>query len=129
MYIKKEKIPVVPIYFTHKRKIIKLKNLLIPWVSHIPILPEDEVLEMGVRFRSLGCMSCTSTMASTSQVSEVDGIVEELIQNRKSERENRIINYGSDNSMESKRERLIFNYKARKIVVGHLGFEPRTKAL
>ena len=102
LYIKMEQIPVVPIYFTHKRKIIKRKSLLIPWVSHIPILPGDEILEMPVRFRSLGCMSCTG--AIESQVTDLDGIIADLITTRKSERENRIIDHGSDSSMEQKKK-------------------------
>ncbi len=73
LYIEMEKIPVVPIYFTHTRKIIKRKNLLIPWVSHIPVLPEDEVKDMRVRFRSLGCMSCTGAIESTTEVHDLRG--------------------------------------------------------
>jgi sulfate adenylyltransferase subunit 2 len=102
LYIEMENIPVVPIYFTHTRKIIKRRNLLIPWVGHIPILPGDEVKDMRVRFRSLGCMSCTG--AIESEVSTVRGIVEDLILTRKSERENRIIDHGSDSSMEQKKK-------------------------
>jgi sulfate adenylyltransferase subunit 2 len=102
LYIEMENIPVVPIYFTHMRKIIKRKNLLIPWVSHIPILPGDEVTDMKVRFRSLGCMSCTG--AIEGEVHTVRDIVEDLILTRKSERENRIIDHGSDSSMEQKKK-------------------------
>ncbi len=104
LYIEMEKIPVVPIYFTHTRKIIKRKNLLIPWVSHIPILPEDEVKDMRVRFRSLGCMSCTGAIESKTEVHDLRGIIEDLITTRKSERENRIIDHGSDSSMEQKKK-------------------------
>ncbi len=99
-----EKIPVVPIYFTHTRKIIKRKALLIPWVSHIPILPGDDVKDMRVRFRSLGCMSCTGAIATESEVHDLRGIIEDLITTRKSERENRIIDHGSDSSMEQKKK-------------------------
>jgi sulfate adenylyltransferase subunit 2 len=97
-----EKIPVVPIYFTHERKIIKRRNLLIPFAPHIPILPGDEVKQMRVRFRSLGCMSCTG--AIESEASTLREIIEDLVLTRKSERENRIIDHGSDSSMEQKKK-------------------------
>jgi len=102
LYIALENIPVVPIYFTHKRKIIRRKNLLIPWVAHIPILPGDVVEELDVRFRSLGCMSCTGAVASRAD--NLQDIIEEVIATRKSERENRIIDHGSDSSMEQKKK-------------------------
>ncbi len=102
LYIEMEKIPVVPIYFTHERKIIKRRNLLIPFAPHIPILPGDEVKQMRVRFRSLGCMSCTG--AIESEASTLREIIEDLVLTRKSERENRIIDHGSDSSMEQKKK-------------------------
>ncbi len=102
LYIEMEKIPVVPIYFTHERKIIKRKQLLIPWAPHIPLLPGDEVKQMRVRFRSLGCMSCTG--AIESEASSLRDIIEDLVLTRKSERENRIIDHGSDSSMEQKKK-------------------------
>lgn len=101
MYIELEKIPVVPIYFSHPRKVIRRKGLLIPWAPHIPIQPGDEVVEKNVRFRSLGCVSCTG--AVESEVTDVRGIIEELIRTRQSERQGRIIDHGSDSSMEQKK--------------------------
>ncbi|MGH7740131.1 MAG: sulfate adenylyltransferase subunit CysD [bacterium] len=104
LYIEMESIPVVPIYFTHTRKIIRRKDLLIPFAPHIPILPGDEVGDARVRFRSLGCMSCTGAVRSDKEVSDLRGIIEDLITTRKSERENRIIDHGSDSSMEQKKK-------------------------
>lgn len=102
IYIQMEQIPVVPIYFSHPRKIIRRNGFLIPWAPHIPILPSDTIETLQVRFRSLGCMSCTG--AVLSPISTVDDIIEDLVQTRKSERENRIIDHGSDSSMEQKKK-------------------------
>lgn len=101
MYIRLENIPVVPIYFAHKRRVIRRGNLLIPDTGRIPPREGDRIEEVSVRFRSLGCMSCTG--AVESDVTDLDGVIEDLIRTRKSERENRIIDHGSDSSMEQKK--------------------------
>jgi sulfate adenylyltransferase subunit 2 len=59
---------------------------------------------MRVRFRSLGCMSCTGAVVNQEEVKDLRGIIEDLITTRKSERENRIIDHGSDSSMEQKKK-------------------------
>lgn len=101
LYIRKENIPVVPIYFAHRRRVIRRGKWLIPDTGKIPPKEGDQTEELMVRFRSLGCMSCTG--AVESNVTDLDGIIEDLITTKKSERENRIIDYGTDSSMEQKK--------------------------
>ena len=54
-----------------------------------------------VRFRSLGCYPLTA--AVESEATDLPEIIEEMMLTRKSERENRIIDFDQDGSMEQKK--------------------------
>ena len=108
-YIKLEKIPVVPIYFARKREVIRRNGLLIPVSSFSTVennseagLEQEETEKVMCRFRSLGCIPCTG--AINSQARTLDDIIVEVINTRKSERENRVIDLGSDSAMEDKKK-------------------------
>lgn len=107
-YIKLESLPVVPIYFAQKRKVIQRGNLLIPYVSREIVDPDGRmthetelVSEVWCRFRSLGCIPCTG--AIRSRATTIDEIIREVLEARRSERENRVIDLTSDSSMEQKK--------------------------
>lgn len=108
-YIKFEKIPVVPIYFAMEREVIRRNGVLIPVDSYPKSIHDenkvkrDEVIETIIcRFRSLGCVPCTGAIESTATT--LDSLILDLINTRKSERENRIIDLGSDSAMEDKKK-------------------------
>lgn len=94
-YIRAEKIPVVPIYFAHERQVTVKGELLIPTSD------AADGVTVKCRFRSLGCIPCTG--AIRSQASNVDEIIAELMQARRSERENRVIDTTGDAAMEAKK--------------------------
>ncbi len=116
-YILIEKIPVVPIYFTMKRKVYFFPgkpNTVFPmdyvndFLKKSMAAKRDEgalawETEEGVscRFRSLGCIPCTGAVRSA--VVDLDGLIAELRQVKKSERENRLIDFSSESSMEQKK--------------------------
>lgn len=101
-YIKLEEIPVVPIYFAQERDVVDRGGILVP-CDDKTVLGEDEKVErVTCRFRSLGCVPCTGAVRSS--VNTLDGIISELATVTKSERENRIIDHGSDSSMEDKKK-------------------------
>jgi sulfate adenylyltransferase subunit 2 len=108
-YIKLEAIPVVPIYFSMRREVIRRDGILIP-VSSCSVVDdggrssyENETVETVMcRFRSLGCIPCTGAVESTA--STIDDIILEVAAARKSERENRVIDLTSDASMEEKKK-------------------------
>ncbi|MDA0773062.1 MAG: sulfate adenylyltransferase subunit CysD [Cyanobacteria bacterium] len=104
-YIKAEEIPIVPIYYAQKREVVMRNGVMIPIDRSSPYTSPkegEEVLIKNTRFRSLGCMPCTG--AVESDVTDIDGIIEESKLARKSERENRVIDLGSDSSMEDKKK-------------------------
>lgn len=104
-YIKIENIPIVPIYYAVERDVVIRNGIVIPVDSNKEYLKPregEQVIKMKCRFRSLGCMPCTGAVAS--EVTTIDGIIEEAKLARKSERENRVIDLGSDSSMEQKKK-------------------------
>ena len=54
-----------------------------------------------VRFRTLGCSPCSGAVESNAE--NIDALIEEVVAAKKSERENRAIDYGSEGSMETKK--------------------------
>lgn len=108
-YIKVEEIPVVPLYFAQQREVIERYGILILASSYAVVannpkaqIASEEIETTSCRFRSLGCMPCTGVVRSNATT--VDDIIVELQQIKKSERENRLIDLGSDAAMEQKKK-------------------------
>lgn len=107
-YIKLEDIPIVPLYYAQPRKVIEIGGIIVP-CEHTDIVDphgklgfsEDDIQTVSCRFRSLGCIPCTG--AIKSDATTIDGIIQEVLDARRSERENRIIDLTSDSSMEQKK--------------------------
>jgi len=100
-YIKKEKLEIVPLYYSKRRKIIR-RNGLILLADEFNTPKDGEVIEEAmIRFRTLGCSPCTGAIESDANT--IDDIVREVFMVKKSERENRAIDHDSDNSMEQKK--------------------------
>src|SRR5579872_313174 len=101
-YIHLESIPIVPLYFAKERPMLVRGDQLIPLEQpFIPLLPGEEPKMVRCRMRSLGCSPCTGAIRSDADT--VPKIIEELIHARRSERENRVIDFDQDASMEMKK--------------------------
>ena len=97
-YIKHEKIKITPLYFSKNRKMIIQDKSLIPAEGS-----ENQPSTMvESRFRSLGCMPCTGAVRSNA--TNIDMIIDETIKAKRSERETRIIDHGSNSMEDKKRE-------------------------
>ncbi len=104
-YIQAENIEIVPIYYAQERDVVIRNGLIIPVNNDQEYLkPKDGEIVQRVtcRFRSLGCMPCTGAVVSNATT--LDEIVAEAKDAKKSERENRLIDLGSDSSMEDKKK-------------------------
>lgn len=101
-YIHLENIPVVPLYFAKEREMVVRGDSLIPVEQQfVPLLPGEKPTRVMCRMRSLGCSPCTG--AIRSEADTVPKIIEELLQFRRSERENRVIDHDQEGSMELKK--------------------------
>ncbi|MFT3785071.1 MAG: sulfate adenylyltransferase subunit CysD [Tepidisphaeraceae bacterium] len=100
-YIQAHKLPIVPLYFSAPRPVIKRGGTML--MAHDIVKPKgDEKIETcNVRFRSLGCQLCTGCVES--DVTEIDGLIAEVAAARKSERENRVVDKDKEGSMEEKK--------------------------
>lgn len=101
-YIWQEKIPVVPLYFAEKRRVVRRGGVLIRIADIVAPRADETVEEIWCRFRSLGCEPCTGAIPSRART--VEEILAETIRASKSERENRVIDHGSESSMEQKKK-------------------------
>ncbi|HWF66745.1 MAG TPA: sulfate adenylyltransferase subunit CysD [Acidobacteriaceae bacterium] len=101
LYIYKENIPIVPLYFAKEREVVVRGGSLIIPQGPIPLLPGEKTERRTVRMRSLGCVPCTG--AIESQADTLPKIIEEMFSFHRSERENRAIDHDQEGSMEMKK--------------------------
>ena len=100
-YIYLENIPIVPLYFAKPRQMVVRGESLIPTEHNMPLLPGEKPQTVMCRMRSLGCTYCTG--AIRSEADTLPKIIGEMIQFRRSERENRVIDHDQEGSMELKK--------------------------
>jgi sulfate adenylyltransferase subunit 2 len=100
-YIELENIPIVPLYYAKEREMIVRGNQLIPLEHNMPLAPGEKPQMVMSRMRSLGCTYCTGAIHSDADT--MPKIINELVQFRRSERENRIIDHDQEGSMEIKK--------------------------
>lgn len=106
-YIQKEDIEIPSIYFAHKRDIFLRDGMIWSAVDDVVFRAEDEeVVEMVVRFRTVGDMSCTA--AVESDASTIDKVVQEIRDSSISERGARIDDKRSEAAMEKRKQQGYF---------------------
>jgi sulfate adenylyltransferase subunit 2 len=101
LYIHEEKIPIVPLYFARKRRIVIRDGSIVLIHGDHELHPGERTEILECRMRSLGCVPCTG--AIRSQADTVPKIIEEMFSFRRSERENRAIDHDEEGSMELKK--------------------------
>jgi sulfate adenylyltransferase subunit 2 len=101
-YIDRENIPVVPLYFSAPRPVVTRDGAIIMVDDdRMRMLDGERPQTKIVRFRTLGCYPLTG--AIESRASSVAEIIQELIAERNSERQGRVIDHDEAASMEQKK--------------------------
>jgi len=100
-YIYLENIPIVPMYYAKPREMVVRDDSLITLEHNMQLRPGEKTEMVMSRMRSLGCTYCTG--AIRSEADSLPKIIEEMIQFRRSERENRVIDHDQEGSMELKK--------------------------
>ena len=101
-YIRREQIPIVPLYFAAPRPVVERDGTLIMVDDdRMPVRPE-EVTVRSVRFRTLGCYPLTG--AIESEADTLEAVVQEMLLTTSSERQGRVIDHDSSASMEKKKQ-------------------------
>jgi sulfate adenylyltransferase subunit 2 len=102
-YIRREKIDLPSIYFSHERTCISFQDQLVAVSPFITIDAEDEIVKTRVRYRTVGDMTCTAAVESNA--STIDEIINEIIATKTSERgETRIDDKVSEAAMEDRKK-------------------------
>ncbi len=101
-YIYREKIPIVPLYFASERPVIERDSMLMMVDDdRLPLHKGETIHLRKIRFRTLGCYPLTG--AVESEADNLEGIILELLNARRSEREGRAIDNDTSASMEKKK--------------------------
>jgi sulfate adenylyltransferase subunit 2 len=102
-YIRREKIELPSIYFSHERDVIDHEGQLVAISDFIKLDATDTVLKKTVRYRTVGDMTCTA--AVESKASNIDDIISEITATKTSERgETRIDDKVSEAAMEDRKK-------------------------
>ena len=103
LYIQRENIPLVPLYFAKPRPVVERDGALIMVDDERFTLREGERVEMReVRFRTLGCYPLTGAVESSADT--LEKVIDEMIRSRSSERQGRVIDQDPTASMERKKQ-------------------------
>lgn len=102
LYIHREQIPVVPLYFAAPRPVVERDGALIMVDDDRFVLADGETPEVRtVRFRTLGCYPLTGGIES--EATDLDSIILEMVASTTSERQGRVIDFDGSGSMERKK--------------------------
>jgi len=102
-YIYLEKIPIVPLYYSTERPVVKRDDMLILVDDdRLELLPGEKIEIKSVRFRTLGCYPLTGAVESTAAT--LPEIIQEMLLTKTSERQGRLIDHDQSGSMEKKKQ-------------------------
>tara|TARA_B100001750_G_scaffold104630_1_gene82762 strand:+ start:286 stop:1191 length:906 start_codon:yes stop_codon:yes gene_type:complete len=102
-YIHQENIPIVPLYYSKERPVVERDGaLILVDDERIPIREDEKPMMKKVRFRTLGCYPLSGAVESDAET--LPQIIQEMLLATASEREGRIIDFDSTESMEKKKQ-------------------------
>lgn len=101
-YIKREKLEVPGIYFSHTRKCVRRNGQWLPVTDLLPLKPKDQVKELVVRVRTIGDIISTGMVESPAD--SVDDIIAEIAAARVTERGSRADDKTSEAAMEDRKK-------------------------
>ncbi len=102
LYIFREKIPVVPLYFAAPRPVVERDGaLILVDDERLPLRPGETPQLRNVRFRTLGCYPLTGAIESDADT--LEKIIAEMLVATSSERQGRVIDQDPTASMEKKK--------------------------
>jgi sulfate adenylyltransferase subunit 2 len=103
LYIHRERIPVVPLYFAAPRPVVcRGGTLIMADDDRLPLNKNEKPELRTVRFRTLGCYPLTGAIESNATT--LSGIIRETAESRFSERCGRIIDHDGAAAMERKKQ-------------------------
>ena len=102
LYIYREGIPVVPLYFAAERPVVERDGaLILVDDERLPLREGEAPQQRRVRFRTLGCYPLTGAIESDAD--SLEKIIAEMLVTTSSERQGRVIDQDPGASMEKKK--------------------------
>jgi sulfate adenylyltransferase subunit 2 len=101
-YIRREKIELPSLYFSHQRECIERDGILLAQSEFITLMPGETRATYTVRFRTIGDMTCTGAVQSTAAA--LDEIIQEVAATRVTERGTRADDRRSEAAMEDRKK-------------------------
>jgi sulfate adenylyltransferase subunit 2 len=102
MYIKREKIPLPSIYFSHERDVFERSGSLLAVTKFLKPQDHEPVERKVVRFRTIGDATCTGAVESIA--SDLDEVIAEVAAARQTERGTRSDDKRSETAMEDRKK-------------------------
>lgn len=101
-YIKREKIELPSLYFSHPREVIERDGVLLFKSDVLVTKPTETAQLKTIRFRTIGDMTCTGAIESTAAT--LDEIIAEVAASRTTERGTRADDKRSEAAMEDRKK-------------------------
>ncbi len=101
-YIRKEKLEVPTIYFSHKRNCVRRNGQWLPVTPLLPVKPTEQIRELTVRVRTIGDIISTGMVESPAN--SVEDILAEIAAARVTERGSRADDKTSEAAMEDRKK-------------------------
>ena len=105
-YVLAEGIELPSLYFSHQRPCFVRDGVIMSTSHFIQQRPEEKVVEMQVRFRTIGDMTCTGAVPSDAD--SLEKIIEEVAATRTTERGTRSDDKRSEAAMEDRKKQGYF---------------------
>jgi sulfate adenylyltransferase subunit 2 len=83
-YIAEEGIEIPAIYYAHRRPVFQRDGMWLAVNPYTPMLPGEEVVELSVRFRTIGDATCTGAVESSAAT--IGDVIDEVAATRLTER-------------------------------------------
>ena len=102
-YIARERLELPALYFAHSRPVVRRSGALVPVTELTPSRDGEEVVELSVRFRTIGDIPCTAPVESSADT--VERIIAETATTTITERgATRLDDQASEASMEQRKK-------------------------
>ena len=101
-YILQEKIELPSLYFSHTRKCFMRDGMIMGKTDFVQTRDSEEIVDMVVRFRTIGDATCTGAVSSTAAT--LEEIFEEVASSRVTERGGRSDDKRSEAAMEDRKK-------------------------
>lgn len=105
-YIKLESIELPSLYFSHQRQCVIRDGVILANSEHIKLGPEENLVNLNIRFRTCGDMPITGAVESNAN--DLTKIIEEIASTRITERGSRADDKRAETAMEDRKKQGYF---------------------